>query len=88
MPTAPEILTLKAMSLASGYGKRPTTRGSGNWSPSGGPGSLVGRTLSDQGGSYIDNTPAKTKLFNHDPAIPDNMGRQMTDASVNEGPRG
>jgi|TARA_R110000751_G_scaffold275719_1_gene376640 hypothetical protein len=74
MPTALEVLQLKAMSLSSGYGRWSVER----------RGSLSG-SHGDNDGSWewnIDTSPRKTKLFTHNPE--QEVGQQMMNASLPE----
>ena len=57
MATALQTLNKKAMSLASGYG---------NWEPTRSTSELL-RSSFQGGGSYIDTTPGKVTLYNHNP---------------------
>tara|TARA_R110000737_G_scaffold336240_1_gene355571 strand:- start:18 stop:803 length:786 start_codon:yes stop_codon:yes gene_type:complete len=66
MATALQTLNMKAMSLASGYGR---------WQPSRSTGDLL-RSSFQGGGSYIDTTPGKVKLFNHNPERPLGLAAQ------------
>jgi len=73
MATALQTLTLKAMSRASGYGE---------WTPSRTTGQLAGRPFGDHGGTFIDRTPRRVPLYNHDPAK--EVGRVMATGSFHE----
>ena len=94
MPTALQVLELKALSLASGFGKWTVAR-RGDLSGSHGNSNVAAGSA---GWDWnLDTTPAKTKLFSHDPKVIGvdkdddgedreitNLGRQMMHASMPE----